>query len=133
MAIVYADDKLVKGQEVLDLYEDAGWSLLRSRDPDEILRSIRGTSVFVTAREGAKLVGFISAISDGSYYAHVVEFIVRSKLQGRGIDSELVKRLLAALEKETVVSIFAEPDAEKFYKEFGFAATAGGMLLRRIE
>jgi GNAT superfamily N-acetyltransferase len=131
MTVVYGDDKLVRGSEVVELYEDAGWSLLAGRPAPEVEESIRQTSVFVTARDGAKLVGFAAALTDRVYYAHVTEIVVRRSHQGRGVSSELLRRVLEALPREKAITIFAEPDAEPFYRQFGFAPTAGGMILRR--
>ena len=131
MSIAYGDDKQVKGSEILDLYADAGWLLHGSRDGSEVERAVRGADVFITARDGAKLVGFASALTDRSYYAYVTEFLVRQSHRGRGIGTALVSRTLEALAAERVITIFAEPDAQAFYRKFGFASTAGGMLLRR--
>ena len=131
MTIHYGDDKLVRGSEVREMYVEAGWSLLGSRETSDIEESIRHSNVFVTARDGAKLIGFVSALSDRAYYAHVTEFLVRRSHQGRGIGSELIRSLLAALSREQVITIFAEPDAEVFYRRFGFASTAGGLMLRK--
>src|SRR5262249_1193580 len=119
------------GSEILDLYEDAGWSLLGARDAAGIERSVQQSAAFITAREGAKLVGFASALSDRVYYAHVTQFLVRKSHHGRGVADELLKKTLEALAQARVITIFAEPEAEAFYRRFGFLATAGGMLLRR--
>ena len=70
-------------------------------------------------------------MSDRTYYAHITEFLVRTSYVGRDVGRGLMEQLLAALSDETVVTIFAEPDAEAFYRGFLFAPTAGGMLMRR--
>lgn len=131
MAIVYADDKLVRGSEVRELYEDAGWSLLSGRSADEIEDAIRHTPVFITARDGAKLVGMVGAITDHSYYAHVTELLVLIRYRDTGVRAELLRRLLDALPAARSVSLFGEPDQESFYRRFDFAPTGGGMQLQR--
>jgi len=131
LGITYADDKLVRGAEILELYVEAAWTLLGGRPPDGVEESVRNATVFVTAREGAKLVGFISVLSDRAYYAHITEFLVRPRFRARGIEGELLRRVLESLGREVVISIFAEPDAESFYRRHGFVPTAGGMMLRR--
>jgi len=131
VAIVYADDKMVRGTEIRGLYDEAGWTLFRSRKDEEIEESVRNSTVYVTAREGAKLIGFIAAISDRAYHAHVTEFLVRDRHRDR-VGAELVRRCLEELGGGGVVTIFAEPDNAAFYEGFGFGATAGGMLRRRV-
>ena len=42
-----------------------------------------------------------------------------------------MRRLLEALGREKVVSIFADPEADAFYRKFFFAPAGGGMMLRR--
>ena len=56
---------------------------------------------------------------------------MRKAWRPRGVAEELMRRLLDALAAEKVITIFAEPDADAFYRRHGFAGTAGGMLLRR--
>lgn len=130
MAIVYADDKLVRGSEIIELYEEAGWSLLANRSSSEVEEAVRFAHRFITARDGAKLIGFAGAISDGVYHAHITEILARARVSER-VHGELLRRLLDALESARVVTIFAEPDAQAFYRGFDFSPTAGGMLHRR--
>jgi GNAT superfamily N-acetyltransferase len=131
MTVTYADDKLVRGQEIRELYQEAGWTMPAGRDPAEIEAAIRHLPVFITAREGARLVGFVAALTDRSHYAHVTELMVRRSHVDRGVGAELMRRVLDALPSERAVTIFAEPEAEAFYRQLGFAPMAGAMMLRR--
>jgi GNAT superfamily N-acetyltransferase len=131
VTVVYADDKLVRGSEILELYQEAGWTTPAGRPAGAIEESVRQATVFLTARDGAKLVGYVSALSDRVYYTHVTEIMVRQSHRRRGVGSALVRRLLEAIPGAGTVSIFAEPDAEGFYRRFGFVQLGGGMLLRR--
>ena len=130
-SIVYTDDKMVRGVEIRELYDEAGWALPATRKPEEIEESVRHAYRFWTARDGARLVGLAAALSDRSYYTHITELLVRERFRDRGVQSELLRRLLASLGEARVITIFAEPDAAGFYREFGFTPTAGGMLLQR--
>jgi GNAT superfamily N-acetyltransferase len=131
MSLTYADDKLVRGSELVELYAEAGWSLLAEREPSRIEQAVRQATVFLTAREGARLVGFASALSDRVAYAHVTEFLVRKGYDAKGVGAELMRRLLAALPEERLVTILAEPDGVAFYRRFDFLPAPGALALRR--
>ena len=46
MSLSFADDKMVSGSELLDLYQEAGWGLLAARTPEQALKFLREDSDF---------------------------------------------------------------------------------------
>ena len=69
------------------------------------------------ARTG-RVVGFVTAISDGVLSAFIPLLEVLPAHQGQGIGSELVRRMLSELEDFYMVDLVCDPELEPFYRRF---------------
>ncbi len=98
--------------------------------PETCLEMLGGSDHVVLAldEEGGIVVSFIAAISDGVLCAFVSSLQVLPAYRGRGIGSELVRRMLRKLEDHYVVSLTCDPNLQPFYERFGIRPS-GGMLL----
>ena len=88
--------------------------------PERHLEILRGSDYVVLAREGesGRVVGFITAISDGVLSAFIPLLEVLPEHQGQGIGSELVRRMLSRLEEFYMVDLVCDPELEPFYARF---------------
>ena len=75
------------------------------------------------------VIGYITALSDGVLFAYISSLEVLPAFQGRGIGSELVRRLLARLQDIYAIDLLCDPDVQDFYTRLGMHP-AGGMLIR---
>ena len=71
-----------------------------------------------------------NAISDGVLYAFIPLLEVLPSHRGRGIGSELVRRLLEELKHFYAVDLMCDPELQPFYDRFGMHR-ATGMIIRR--
>jgi ribosomal protein S18 acetylase RimI-like enzyme len=97
--------------------------------PETHLRILQGSDAVVLALDGARVVGFITAISDGVLAAFIPLLEVLPPYQGRGIGSELVRRMLARLAHLYAVDLVCDLEMQPFYARLGMHP-ARGMLLR---
>lgn len=81
------------------------------------------------AVEDQKVVGFINAISDQTLSAYIPLLEVLPAYKGRGIGSELVKRMFTSLEDHYMVDIVCDDDVVPFYERFNMYK-ANGMMIR---
>lgn len=65
------------------------------------------------------LLGAARAISDGVYYAVVLDVVVAIEYQGHGVGRALMATLLEKLPMEKIY-LTAPPDKQDFYKKLGF-------------
>ena len=87
--------------------------------PQRHLEILRGSDHVVLARDDAgRVVGFITAISDGVLSAFIPLLEVLPDYQRQGIGSELVRRMLAELESFYMVDLVCDPELEPFYRRF---------------
>ena len=100
--------------------------------PERHLEILRGSDYVVLARDGedGRVVGFVTAISDGVLSAFIPLLEVLPEWQGQGIGSELVRRILAELEEFYMVDLMCDPELQPFYERFEMMLL-GGMGLRR--
>jgi ribosomal protein S18 acetylase RimI-like enzyme len=98
--------------------------------PVDHLRILAGShAVELALGPEGMVVGFITAISDGVCSAYISLLEVLPPYQGRGIGSELVRRMLARLAHLYMIDLLCDPELQLFYERLGMRPTSG-MLLR---
>jgi GNAT superfamily N-acetyltransferase len=102
--------------------------------PDDHLRILQGSYAVWLALddETGDVVGFINAVSDGVLTAYIPLLEVIAPYQGRGIGSELVRRMLGTLRHLYQIDLICNDDLQPFYKRFGMAPW-GGMIIRNFD
>ncbi|MEZ4626440.1 MAG: GNAT family N-acetyltransferase [Thermomicrobiales bacterium] len=94
--------------------------------------SCGGSSQLVLAVDDdadGRVVGFITAISDGVLSAYIPLLEVLPEWQHRGIGSDLVQRMLDQLEPLYMIDLCCDDEMMPFYDRFGF--TRGRSMLKR--
>lgn len=83
-------------------------------------------------------VGMGRVIGDGGAFYQVVDIAVLPEHQGRGLGKRIMQAIADYIEREVpesaYVSLLADGQAHRLYRQFGFAATAPasiGMALRK--
>ncbi len=97
------------------------------------LELLRGSDHVALALDGERVVGFATAISDGVLSAYVPLLEVLPEYQGRGIGSELVRRLLGELERLYMVDLACDEALVPFYERLGLRRWDAAMGIRNRE
>lgn len=102
--------------------------------PETHLRLLEKSDHVVLALDGdlGKVVGFITAISDGVLSAYIPLLEVLPAYRGRGIGSELVRRMLDQLSGLYMVDLVCDVDLQPFYASLGMRP-ATAMVVRNYE
>jgi ribosomal protein S18 acetylase RimI-like enzyme len=102
--------------------------------PDTHLRLLHGSDHVVAAVDGetGKVVGLITAVSDGVLSAYIPLLEVLPDYQRQGIGRELVRRMLDRLGNLYMVDLICDPHLEPFYGDFGMRRTHG-MSIRNYD
>ena len=96
------------------------------------LEILKGSHKIWLAMEESKCVGFINAVSDGILSACIPLLEVLPEYQGKGIGSELVRRMIASLGTIYSIDIVCDENVTSFYRAQGFSRLAG-MVKRNYE
>ncbi len=117
-AIVYKDDKVLPRGQVVALYRALNWS--SAEKPELLLKAMENSHTVVTAWDGDRLVGLGNAISDGCLVVYYPHLAVHPEYQGRGIGTEIVRRMQARYEGFHQQAVLADGRAADFYRKVGF-------------
>jgi ribosomal protein S18 acetylase RimI-like enzyme len=106
----------------------AGWP--HPPSPATHYRILASSAAIVLAQiEDGTVVGFITAISDGISCAYIPHLEVLPAYQGRGIGTELVRRMLEKLRHLYMIDLVCDPMLQPFYERLGMRAVVG-MVVR---
>jgi len=102
--------------------------------PATHLKLLEGSDHVVLALDDrtGRVVGFITAVTDGVLSAYIPHLEVLPLYQRRGIGRELVRRVLERLEGLYAVDLSCDPEIQPFYLRCGMQP-AVGMCVRRYD
>jgi ribosomal protein S18 acetylase RimI-like enzyme len=100
--------------------------------PSKHLEILQGSSHVILAKDGERVIGFITAISDGVLSAYFPLLEVLPEYQGRGVGSELVQRMLAELDHLYMIDLCCDESMRGFYEKLGMKSVTG-MIKRNHE
>ena len=101
--------------------------------PERHLKILQGSDLLVLAlSKSRKVVGFITAITDGVSCAYISYLEVLPEWQGKGIGTELVTRMMQNLKTFYAIDLVCDEDTQGFYEKLGFSERCG-MTIRNYE
>lgn len=100
-------------------------------DPDTHLKMLKNSSKVIIAVDDNwnRVIGFITAISDGVLSAYIPFVEVLPAYKNKGIGSELVNRMLTELGEIYMIDLCCDEDLKPYYERFGMMESTG-MVLR---
>ena len=114
----------------------AGFFVGRASPPSQAthLRLLAGSDHVVLAldAESDRVVGFVTAITDGILSAYIPHLEVLPAHQGQGIGTELMRRMLDRLDGFYGIDLLCDPEVQPFYARLGMRP-AQGMLIRNFD
>lgn len=121
-------------QDLLDLYNDAGWGAYTAQ-PDVLLKAIENSLYVLTARDGDKLVGLIRIVGDGQTIAYIQDIIVLKAYKRKGIGKTLMKKALDEFKhvRQKVLLTDDNPETRGFYEALGFQSCDKGELVAFVK
>ena len=119
--ITYADE--ITPADYAMLRASAGW---RALSAPQVEAAISASAFLVAAKDGPRTVGMTRLMSDGGYYAVVLDVVVLPEYQGQGIGREMMARAVAHLQgslrpgEHSYTILTSAPGKEGFYEKMGF-------------
>ena len=108
--------------EYLELFETTGWNDAYRASAAELADALARSWYSVAAYDAGRLVGFGRVVSDGVLYAMIYDMVVRPSHKGRGIGTEILRRLVARCNEAGIreVQLFCAKGKLDFYRRRGF-------------
>ena len=116
--IHYSETREPTLEGLLVLYRANDWS--SAQKPELLHKALLASHALVTAWDGTKLVGLGNAISDGYLVVYYPHLLVLPEYQGRGIGTQIMRRLMARYEGFHQHMLVADGRALDFYRKCGF-------------
>ncbi len=128
MKITYLDSLEGVSAEMLAGFF-VGWP--NPPSPETHLHLLQGSSAMILAvdEDEGRVVGFITALSDGVLTAFIPLLEVLPTYEGQGIGRHLVERMLARLKHLYSIDLVCDEELIDFYEGLGFQR--GRAMLRR--
>ena len=101
-----------------------GWR--KRPSPEAHLEILQGSDFRILAvSDDRRVVGFVTAITDDVSYASIPYLEVLPEWQGKGIGTELMRRMMAKLETLYAIDLICDEEVQGFYQRLGFSARRG--------
>ena len=100
-----------------------GWKSPPSADTRA--RLLDGSDLIVTVRDDGRLVGFVTAITDGAMHALVSLVEVLDEYRGQGVGSQMVTLVVEHFHGLYDIILITDPDKDAFYRKLGFSHMHG--------
>ena len=109
-------------RQIIELYRSEGWWTDGPDNPDIVAKIVEGSYCFIIATMEDEVIGMGRAISDGASDSYLQDITVKASYRGQGIGSQIIKRLIAHLNKAGLkwIGLIAERDSYPFYERLGF-------------
>ena len=86
-------------------------------NPKSTKRAFEASHTTVFIYEGARLIGFGRAISDGQYQGAIYDVAVLPEFQGKGVGKVIIQTILNRLPKCNLI-LYANPGMQDFYRNW---------------
>ncbi|MED4017888.1 GNAT family N-acetyltransferase [Sutcliffiella cohnii] len=106
-----------------------GWPQPPSQQTHLTLLKNSDKVVLALDEETNKVIGFITAISDGVLSAYIPFLEVLPTYQNRGIGRELVQRMLKELDDIYMIDLMCDEELQPYYEKLGLMKSVG--MIRR--
>ena len=112
---------LYNEEEILNLYENMGWSSY-TKDKESLFKGIKNSIYVKCAYEAGTLVGLIRAVGDGNTIIYIQDILVLESYQRKGIGSNLIKFVLEEYKDVRQICLTTDITEKQrlFYESIGF-------------
>ena len=124
--MIYICNETVSVNDLADLRESVGWNRMEKEYRNPLQTSYYHIAVY----EKEALIGFIDCVSNGVTDAYIQDLMVHPDYQGRGIGTDLMKKMIDYLKKKHIymISVVFEEKLKPFYEKFGFSSKLSGQM-----
>jgi GNAT superfamily N-acetyltransferase len=124
--LMVSHDKNIPAGAVQEICASVGWS---RRELALIARALENSLAVTSIWNKGELVAFARATGDRVFNATVWDVVVRPSYQHMGIGMMVMNELLKELDAYQIplITLYADPGTDGFYKRFGFSADPSGV------
>ena len=119
MTIEYRQTRDFTEEDFRRLFLSVGWESVRY--PKRLVTAMRNSTHVISAWDGDRMIGLVSALDVGAATAFLHYVLVDPKYQGGHIGDELMKRIMKNFTDLLHVKVIpSDPRTITFYERYGF-------------
>ena len=124
--MIYKYNESISPEAMADLRESVGWNRMEKEYGNPLMTSFFHIAVY----DEDLLVGYVDSVSNGVTDAYIQDLIVRPDYHGKGIGTDLMKKMIASLKEKHIymISVIFEESLKPFYDRFGFNTMLCGQM-----
>lgn len=127
----YTKEKIFTKKQVEELFLSVNW--ISGKYPDRLYKALMNSSNVFTAWDDVRLVGLVRVLDDQEMLAYVHYVLVHPDYQGKGIASELIKRVKEEYKDFFYIEVMPEESKNAtFYKKHGFKIMEDGVAMQIV-
>lgn len=115
---IHGKERTLTSAQLEELFLSVEWS--SGHYPDKLSVAMRNYATVLTAWDGDRVVGLISAMDDGIMTAYIHYLLVRPDYQGKGIGKILLERIKEKYKDYLRIVLIAYNKECGFYEHCGF-------------
>lgn len=128
--LINPDLNSINWKDISEIFQYVNWGV---RHPDTIKNAFQKSSVTCFIKVKNTVVGFGRTVDDGTYYALLVDIVVRPEYQSQGIGKTIVAELKDRLIGYNFITLTAAPNKEDFYKKLGWKKQKSAYIFPKDE
>ncbi len=126
-SIQYALNGYFRPEEIYSLFQAVGFNI---QPLSKVVGAISGSTAYITARDGDKLIGFGRILTDYHDLAYINYMAVDPNYQRRGVGRSILLKLVEASGKAERVFLYTNT-ADAFYVSNGFTPSEKRLYIYR--
>ncbi len=107
-----------------------GWP--KKPSPSKHYELLEKSDYITIAIHEGRVIGFVTAISDGVLSAYIPLLEVLPEYRNAGVGKALTEKMLAQLSGHYMVDLLCDEELQSYYEQFGMS-TSQGMCIRNYE
>ncbi len=118
MDIIFRSDKNVNYEDLITLFNQAGWHD-KTIEIERLESMVSNSQVVITAWDYNVMIGFARCVTDFVYNGQINNVVVHNDFKNQGIGKELIKMILNTSEYVTYI-LRGDSHNKDFYESLGF-------------
>ena len=117
-------------EDARQLLSRCGWTT-KIQNPALFVKAVENSQVALVAELDGRIVGFLRAITDGTFNGYISMVAVEREFRGQGVGKALVQAAIGSNENITWVLRADRDGVAGFYASLGFQPSSAAMERRR--